>query len=170
MAGRVAVIAFAVGVLVAWASSLVTDGPESAQAAYGANRAGCEVTKPESGGDRISQNGLSFFAGSTSTYAAQPPEERHEPPGTYPLDIKRDGSLAGKVPWFRDSSAYGELKVRATRRPGGDRTRGSYSNHLGPKSEVVPGAMKFSRKGCWDIKATSGEATLEATVWVIKIE
>ncbi len=140
-----------------------------ARGAYGANRAGCEVTKPGDD-DRIAQNGLAFPVGSTGTFAAQPPDERDEPPGTYPLDITRDGSLAGKVPWFRNRGAYGDLKVRGTRQPGGDRMRGRYDNHLGPRSEVVPGALVLSRKGCWHIRATSGDARLQATVWVIKID
>jgi hypothetical protein len=141
--------------------------PADAPGAYGAKRAGCEVTKPAEDG-WIKQNGLRFPAGETATYAAQPPEERHEPPGTYPLDIEWDGSLAGKVPWFRDSRAYGDLKVRGTHMPGGERMRGHYDNHLGPESEVVPGALVFPRKGCWQITASSGDATLEATVWVIR--
>jgi hypothetical protein len=141
--------------------------PPAALGAYGAKRAGCEVTKAAKDG-WIAQNGLTFPAGETTTYAAQHPDEQDEPPGTYPLDIRRDGSLAGKVPWFRESSAQGELEVRGTRRPGGDRMRGRYDNHLGPESEVVPGALVFPRKGCWHITATSGDATLEATVWVIK--
>ena len=149
----------------------VQSGSETARAAYGANKTGCDVTKPQPGDidDRISQNGLSFPVGTKSTYAAQHPQEQHEPPGTYPLDIRRDGSLAGKVPWFRDSRAFGELEVRGTRRPGGDRLRARYDNHLGPKAEVVPGALIFPRKGCWRITATSGDARLKATVWVIKV-
>ena len=141
--------------------------PPNALAAYGAKRAGCDVTKPGKDG-WIARDGLRFPVGGTGTYAAQPPEQHDDPPGTYPLDIMRNGTLAGKVPWFRDGSAHGELKVRGTRTPGGDRMRGDYDNHLGPESEVVPGAMVFPRKGCWQIRATSGDARLEATVWVIK--
>jgi len=171
MPSRVGSSAVAVAAVVALGYA-AQGGSENARAAYGANRAGCEVTKTKGGENegRISQNGLSLPVGTTSTYAAQHPQEQDEPPGTYPLDIRRDGSLAGKVPWFRDSRAYGELEVRGTRRPGGDRLRGRYDNHLGSEAEVVPGALIFPRKGCWRIKAASGDATLEATVWVIKVE
>ena len=141
--------------------------PQAASGAYGAKRAGCEVTKAGEDG-WIARDGLRFPVGDTTTYAAQPPDEHDDPPGTYPLDIMRNGTLAGKVPWFRESSAHGTLKVRGTRTPGGHHMRGHYDNHLGPESEVIPGAMVFPRKGCWQLRATSGDATLEATVWVIK--
>jgi hypothetical protein len=64
-----------------------------------------------------------------------------------------------KVPWFRDSRAFGELRVRGIRRPGRDRlAKTKYDNHLGPESEVVPGALYFPRTGCWHITGKSGEA------------
>ena len=148
-----------------------------ARGAYGANRAGCEITKPRlttapgTPGPNywIAQDGLFAAAGQKAIYAGLPPRERHEPPGTYPMHLRRDGSIAGKVPWFRESSAYGKLRVRGTRRWGGDRMRGRYDNHLGPASEVIPGALVFPRRGCWHLTARSGEATLEATVWVMKV-
>ena len=97
------------------------------------------------------------------------PIEQDEPPGTYPLDIRRDGSLAGKVPWFRESRSHGELEIRGDSKSG----RRSYAAPLqqppgAPRVRSYAGALVFPRKGCWQITATSGEATLEATVWVIK--
>jgi hypothetical protein len=150
---------------------------DEARAAYGANKAGCEVTKPQlttlpgftNEGYYLAQDGLFTNAGRKTTYAGLAADVRHPPSGTYPLHLRRDGSIKGKVPWYRDSSANGELRVRGIRRPGRDRMRGRYDNHLGPESEVIPGAMVFPRAGCWHITGTSGEATLKATVWVVRI-
>jgi hypothetical protein len=156
----------------------IWNAAETAQAAFGASKAGCEVTKPDQienpeGHEDwfIAEDGLFMAAAKTGTYAARPTSAQGDPPrGTYPLGLKQNGFIKGKVPWFRDSSAHGDLKVKVTRRPGGDQERGDYSNHLGPESSVIPGAMRFTRKGCWDVTATSGDATLEATVWVIEVK
>lgn len=153
-------------------------GPEAGWAAPGANAGGCEATKPvwienPQGNEAyyFAQNGLFLAAARTGRYAARPRREEHDapPPGTYPMLLRRDGSIVGKVPMFRDSRAYGRLKVVATRRPGGDRSPGDYTNHLGPESSVIPGGPTFTRQGCWDIKATSGDATLKATVRVFEV-
>ena len=121
-----------------------------ARGAYGANRASCEVTKPEVAtapgvgeGDWITQEGLFVSFGEKTTVAGLPSDEHHAPPGTIFGHIGRNGSIGVKVPWFRESSAYGTLGVKGTRRPGGDRLRDRYSNHLGPESEVVPVASCF---------------------------
>ena len=64
-----------------------------ARGAYGANRAGCEISKPQlttapgTPGPNywIAQDGLFAAAGQKAIYAGLPPRERHEPPGTYPV-------------------------------------------------------------------------------------
>jgi hypothetical protein len=101
---------------------------EDARGAYGANRAGCEVTKPQltvaPGGSRkdywIAQNGLFVSFGKKMTIGVVPPGERAAP-GTIPGSKGRHGWIGAKVPWFRDSRAFGELRVRGICRPGRDR-------------------------------------------------
>ena len=151
----------------------------SALASTESQSAECEVTTPQftdaPGGTvyeshYVVQDGLYLPAGEHATYAAVPREDQHAPSGTYPLQIKRDGKMKGKVPWFRESHAYGDLRVKLSRRPGRARGRGIYSNHLGPEAKVVPGALMFPRTGCWRIRASSGDARFEAIVEVIKVE
>jgi hypothetical protein len=153
-------------------------GAPAGSAPREANAAGCKaetpvwVENPQGNEDYyFAENGLFLAAAESGKYAARPRPQQVDPPppGTYPMLLKRDGSIVGKVPMFRDSRAHGRLKVVATRRPGGDRSRGDYSNHLGPESSIVPGGPTFTRKGCWDIKATSGDATLTATVRVVAV-
>jgi hypothetical protein len=89
-------------------------------------------------------------------------------PGTVFAHTWRDGSIRAKILWRRDRRAFGRLRVKAVRRPGGDRlVRARYDNHLGPRSRFIPGAMIFPRTGCWHVTGASGSAKLKAVVWVV---
>jgi hypothetical protein len=145
---------------------------------YGAAAAGCPVTEtqvadpPFPGGPApgwIAQNGLYVSFGELSTVAVPPREQPPSPAGTTLGNAGRDGRIGAKIIWWRDPSAWGRLRVRGWRWHGGERLRSQYSNHLGRKSEVVPGGMTFRREGCWTIKARSGSATLEAVIWVVNL-
>ena len=141
---------------------------------YGAAAAGCDVTEasPVYGPNavvpswRIQSQGLAMPFGEQSTLAISPRGE--EAPGTYPARWHH-GEIAAKIPWFRERQARGMLRVKATRRPGGDEALTHYTNHLGPKAPVVPGAMSFPHEGCWRVVGKSGDNTLRATVWVVAL-
>jgi hypothetical protein len=133
---------------------------------YGAAAAGCAVTKPTKGA-LIEQEGLRVSFGRKTTIVVIAPDER-KPPGTIFATIARNGSIGAKVLWRRDRRAFGRLRVKAVRRPGGDPLlRAVYDNHLGPESRVIPGAMVFPRTGCWHVTGESGSAKLKAVVWVV---
>jgi hypothetical protein len=117
----------------------------------------------------IAQNGLYVSFGDLSTVAVPPSNRPPWPYGTTIANAGRNGKIGAKIPWWRDPVAWGKLRVRGRHLPGGQPLRARYSNHLGRKSEVVPGGMVFSREGCWAIKARSGSARLEAVVWVINL-
>jgi hypothetical protein len=144
---------------------------------YGAAAAGCAVTKPAvadhptngAGWLGIAQNGLYVEFGELSTVAVPSWDPPPVPAGTTLGSAGRNGKIGAKIPWFRDPRAWGRLRVKGRHLPGGQPLRARYSNHLGRKSEVVPGGMIFSREGCWKIKARSGSARLEAVIWVINL-
>jgi hypothetical protein len=145
---------------------------------YGAAAAGCTVTEPQvvdtpfPGGPApgwIAQNGLYVSFGDLSTVAVPPRDRPPWPYGTTIANAGRGGRIGAKIPWWRDPPAWGRLRVRGWHWLSGERLRSRYSNHLGRKSEVVPGGMIFSREGCWTIKARSGSATLEAVIWVVNL-
>lgn len=145
---------------------------------YGAGAAGCAVT--ESSVTRpptfaaafpgwIAQNGLWVNVGEKSTIAGTA-SGYGQPTDTLGGKVTPNGAIGTKSAVFRDHRAWGLLRVRGRRlpgRPGSKRLRSFYSNHLGRKSKVVPGAMVFPREGCWRIKARSGKARLVAVVWVV---
>jgi hypothetical protein len=142
---------------------------------YGAAAAGCGVTEasPVYGPNavlpswRIQSDGLAMPTGERSTLAISPRGEE-ESPGTYPAHWWR-GYIAAKIPWFRERQARGMLRVKATRRPGGDEAVTHYTNHLGPRAPVVPGSMAFPREGCWRVVGKSGDNRLRATIWVVAL-
>lgn len=143
---------------------------------FGAAEANCEVTKaavgrpptgphPEPGW--ITEDGLWVNIGEKSTIFASRTDGA--PPGTISATPGPGSSIRAKVPWVRERRAFGALHVRGRRRPGGESlTRAFYDNHLGPTSQVVPGAIVFPREGCWLITASSGQATLRAVLWVVR--
>jgi len=159
-------------------ASTAVAGDSSPGDDYGAAAANCSVTNTQvarpPGVDYaepgwIGQNGLWVNFGEQATMAATAPGGGL-PPGTILAEVRPDGSIGSKVPWWRDRRAWGRLRVSAIRRPGRDRlSRALYDNHLGPRSKVVPGTMVFPRGGCWQITARSGSARLAAVVWIVKI-
>jgi hypothetical protein len=170
-----ALAAMGVAFVALWAGASATAGEISAEGDYGAAAAGCAVTEATPFTEpnavvpswRIASDGLAMPFGELSTLAAVP---RNEPnaPGTYPAHWRR-GRIEAKVPWFRERRARGMLRVEITSLDGDERARASYTNHLGPRAPVIPGAMSFPREGCWRVVGKSGDNTLRATVWVVSL-
>jgi len=171
-------VAAAIGTAVALVAGDVYTEPASAQRASAAKP--CPVTEPGPvvlpGGlasdHWIARNGLYVGFGSKTTIAVVR-GHRQSPPGTVLgryVKLRGKRVMYAKTPWWRDSNAYGTLRVTGVRRSGRDRLVDSrYDNHLGPDSEVVPGALVFPRAGCWRITGTSGDATLRAIVRVVQV-
>lgn len=85
-----------------------------------------------------------------------------------PGEIRPDGSLAIKFPWWRGEGVKGEIEVSGRRldRPGRGVTAEMPSGY--PDTGFRPSALVFPSEGCWEVTARVGEAELTFIVNAIK--
>lgn len=90
------------------------------------------------------------------------------PVGITPGTLRSDGSIAVKLPWWRDRRGFGKLAVSGYLHSDRSiRLRASLGTGPGPRSHVVPSSVIFPRGGCWDISATAEHAELKTTLLVL---
>lgn len=87
-----------------------------------------------------------------------------------PGEIRQDGSLAMKFPWWRGEGIHGPIEISGVRL---DR-RGSGVTAEMPSGYSDTGfqasALVFPSEGCWQVTAHAGEAQLQFVVEIVRTE
>jgi hypothetical protein len=83
-----------------------------------------------------------------------------------PADLRRDGSISRKFPWWR--AVRGELRISG-RRLGGEaaQVRAHIPSGYGPTG-FQSSAIVFPAEGCWQVTGTAGNARLTYVTLVVK--
>jgi hypothetical protein len=87
-----------------------------------------------------------------------------------PGEIREDGSLAMKFPWWRGEGIHGPIEVSGTRLDRrGDGVTAEMPSGYGDTG-FQASALVFPSEGCWEVTARAGEAELTFVVDVVRSE
>jgi hypothetical protein len=88
-------------------------------------------------------------------------------PGMVFGELRRDGSIATKFPWWGARREGGELRIAGKRRDGAAKPlRASVASGLARAPHFWASTIRFSAQGCWQVTASARRAKLTFVVQV----
>ncbi len=126
----------------------------------------CPATIPN-GSTPPGESASQFYHGNGQLWTALWPGGRVEFTPNGPGEIRSDGSLAMKFPWWRAEGLEGPIEVSGERldRPGSG-VSAEMPDGYGDTG-FQPSALVFPSEGCWEVSARVGAAELSFVVEVL---